>query len=497
MIIFDTTGRIISTNATAKEIFGYNKGFCPKKIDELFDKKNQELLWEICHALLNKEVRHNNMLIIPDLIKDGKQVVLELYFNNHVEVGGESLIAVMVRDETRKWKDKHELRQSHERFKKIFKKNPVAQIIVCARDGVIIDINEQFQELFGYSREEVIGRDIAAIGLDHNGMSAIQSVQKKAINGHETTVCIKNGQPITVLQSLVMIKVDDMPHIFWTFVDITERIEAETHLMQLYDELEAKVQDRTKDLTVMLEREKHMNDMKSRFVSMASHEFRSPLTTILASTNLLETYIKQSDTENIAKRLARINSSVKRLTETLEDFLSLDKIEQGQTKSHMALFDLKKFTEDILNQTESSLKKGQAIECTHTGGQHIIQDENILKTIVTNLLSNASKYSEEGSTIKWSVAVKRKKIIITITDNGIGIPADEQDYIFSQFFRAKNAEVYQGTGLGLNIVKKYIDILGGKISFVSTENIGTTFIVELPVINKKIENPGLQQALFN
>ncbi len=261
-----------------------------------------------------------------------------------------------------------------------------------------------------------------------------------------------------------------------------EQEQTEDQLKQLNKELEHKVQQLTADLTSLLEREKIMNDLKSRFVSMASHEFRTPLTNVLVSTGLLETHIQRRDDEKCAKHIARIKSSVKILTEILEDFLSLNKIEQGQVKPFVTTIDIEEFAEKTTNELAASLKKDQSIIYTVSGAISVKQDINMLKKIMLNLLSNASKYSAEEKTIKWDITVRNNRLVMTVTDSGIGIPVKDQPHIFSRFFRAKNVETMQGTGLGLNIAKKYVELLNGKISFVSMENAGSTFTVEIPVL---------------
>ena len=253
-------------------------------------------------------------------------------------------------------------------------------------------------------------------------------------------------------------------------------------LQQLNEELKQKVQQLTTDLTNILAREKELNDLKSRFVSMASHEFRTPLTNVLVSTGLLETHIQRRDDEKCAKHIARIKSSVQTLTEILEDFLSLNKLEQGQVRPFVTVIDLEEFADEISNELAPTLKKGQCIIYSVKGTISVKQDVNMLKNIMLNLLSNASKYSAEEQAIKWGITVQNDKIIMAVTDSGIGIPVKDQPHIFSRFFRAKNVETLQGTGLGLNIAKKYAELINGKISFVSTENAGTTFTVEVPVL---------------
>ncbi len=490
ILIFDKTGKIADINPAAKEFFGIGiNADNPKNVKDLIGIKYHEELWDICNRLLDHTEKKGtgNTLVIHNEGNREKNLILGLHLNNHIKLQENRYIAAFVTDETGRWKEKHELRQSHERFRKIFKYNPVAQLIIRESDSHIIDANNKFLNLFGYELDEVIGKDTASIGLDHCKECKVK-ISEAPDEHHIDNDCeyeaqIKSGKVINLLQSYVLIKLHDVTHEIWSLADITEQKAAEGELKRSNEELEKKVTERTKDLANLLEREKRMNELKSRFVATASHEFRTPLTTILASAGLVETYARRMDTEKCLKHIDRIKASVELLTEILEDFLSLDKIEQGNVKPNITSFNLEDFAGNVMREAESTLKKGQSIEYSLTGDMIIKQDHNILKNTMLNLLSNAIKYSGEGANISWDISAQRDKTIITVADNGIGIPFDDQPYIFSRFFRARNAETIQGTGLGLNIVKKYIELLHGKISFVSTENAGTSFILELPVIN--------------
>lgn len=255
----------------------------------------------------------------------------------------------------------------------------------------------------------------------------------------------------------------------------------------LYIKLERLVKERTLELTQSLEKEKALNDAKSRFVSMASHEFRTPLSSILSSVYLIEKYIEITDgnnqseyTDKRKKHILRIKKSINHLTEILNDFLSLDKLTQGKIEVKKEEIDLKVFSEEIIEEIKSILKPGQFINYSFNGESNIFQDKRILKNIYLNLLSNAIKYSPEDKPILLNIDVTKKKVTIRVEDEGIGIPEDEQNNIFTKFFRAKNALNEEGTGLGLSIVKRYLELLDGAINFTSRTDEGTLFIVQFP-----------------
>lgn len=237
-----------------------------------------------------------------------------------------------------------------------------------------------------------------------------------------------------------------------------------------------------RELVKTLAKEKELNTLKSRFVTMASHEFRTPLSTILSSTFLLENYTGRQLESEKKKHLDRIKRSVHGLTELLNDFLSLDRLEEGVVQVAYKPVSLKLFGEDLLQEISLIKKEEQKIVFEWSGDEvEVLIDKQLVRNILLNLLSNAIKYSPISSTIGLTISVTSKNIKFKVSDNGIGIPAEEQKFIFNRFFRANNTSEIQGTGLGLNIVKRYVKLLKGRIRFQSRLNRGTIFIVTLPL----------------
>jgi PAS domain S-box-containing protein len=246
-----------------------------------------------------------------------------------------------------------------------------------------------------------------------------------------------------------------------------------------------KEKEASKKLELSLKKEKEINEMKSRFVSMASHQFRTPLSTILSSTSLIDSYIKKDKIENTAKHIKRIKNSVKGLTDILNDFLSSDKLESQMVKVNVSKIDVNIFLNDLVEILQTITKEGQNIKTTiSTDCKYIHSDSNILKNIIFNLISNAIKYSNENQDIYLNVYIANNNLSLNVIDNGIGIPLEDQKNLFTRFFRAQNAQNYNGTGLGLNIIKSYLDLLKGNINFESQENKGTKFTVEIPLKNE-------------
>jgi signal transduction histidine kinase len=244
------------------------------------------------------------------------------------------------------------------------------------------------------------------------------------------------------------------------------------------EELELRVQQRTNDLNAALIREQELNELKSRFVSMASHEFRTPLSVVLSSTALISKYSEYENDERIQKHLIRIKSSIHNLRTILNDFLSLDKLEQGNVEMECDIFDFNVFMSDVVDDIRLLQKKNQGVNHSHQGDSQISLDQKKLWYIMANLVSNAIKYSDAEVHVRSEN--KDGLLTITVQDSGIGIPVEEQPFLFTKFFRAKNTVNVQGTGLGLTIVKRYVDLMSGKITLLSKRDEGTTITVQLP-----------------
>jgi PAS domain S-box-containing protein len=237
-----------------------------------------------------------------------------------------------------------------------------------------------------------------------------------------------------------------------------------------------------------IEKERELTLMKSKFVTMASHEFRTPLTTILSSAFLLENYKGEELERRKVQHLDKIKQAVNNMTELLNDFILLGKLEEGKVKINSSSIDLSQFQEDLDQELTALKKKEQIIEWKLSGENHVYLDKQLLRSVFINLIGNALKYSAPESTVKVLISVTSKALQLRVIDSGIGIPRDEQSHIFERFFRAQNAANIGGTGLGLNIARKHIKLMKGTIEFQSELNEGTTFTVTLPLANTSQAN---------
>jgi signal transduction histidine kinase len=271
----------------------------------------------------------------------------------------------------------------------------------------------------------------------------------------------KNGETFFVSLNITPIKdaYNNTSNYLGIAIDISEKKKAETELVSA------------------LEKEKELNELKSRFVSMASHEFRTPLSAVLSSAYLLSKYVKEGEQPQRQKHIQRIVASVTSLTEILNDFLSVGKIEEGNIHPNFKLFDLTKLMQEVIQDVQHLLKNEQTIAYGHTGEPEVLLDPSMTKHIVTNLLSNAIKFSFESSEIKVATDKTDNRVTLSVKDSGIGIPEEDKENLFKRFFRSSNVTNIQGTGLGLHIVGKYTELMHGEIACNSKEGEGTEFTI--------------------
>ncbi len=386
---------------------------------------------------------------------------------------------------------KNKFHESEAGFSVLFQHASIG-IIVAGKTGRIEVVNPSAEKLFGYANSELVGQSIELlipenlrkVHSDHRENYFQKPKARPMGLGMELYARKKNGVIFPVEISLGYYELSGEKKAMAFVTDISQRLQAQKELKKVNEELEDRIHERTLELTEALSREKELNEMKSRFVSMASHEFRTPLSAVLSSISLVERYMEPGQEEKRKKHIERIKSSVKNLTDILNDFLSLDKLEQGKLEILLAVFDLQEFSQDIADEMSGMLKPGQHIRLIHLGEKEIVQDKKILRNVMFNLLSNASKYSDEQKEIEMQTEVRNKLVTIKVSDHGIGIPEEEQKNLFGKFFRAKNALNIQGTGLGLNILKRYVELMNGSVHFTSKLNKGTTFVVEFPQHDK-------------
>jgi PAS domain S-box-containing protein len=393
--------------------------------------------------------------------------------------------------------------------------------IVLTDEGKIMLFNPAAEKMFGYKSTEIIKLPIELLIPDqyqhhhhHLREQFYEHPSNRAMgHGRDLNGKKKDGTTFPVEVSLSYYRLADKLYVIAFIIDITQRKEIEQSMLQqknqlekisteirkLNAELEAKVEERTMilkealqrleqsqiELSEALDKERQLNEIKSRFVSMASHEFRTPLSTVLSSASLLAKYTNTEDQDKRTRHIEKIKTSVKHLNDILEDFLSLGKLDEGKLSSHPIEFDLQEFITDTVDEMKGLLKKDQFFNVEYEGNTLICSDKKLLKNIFINLITNAIKFSDEGTAITINSRADEKEAVIHVIDSGMGIGEEDQLHLFSSFFRGGNAMNIQGTGLGLHIVKRYLDLMGGQVSLKSKLNQGTTITITIPV--NKIE----------
>lgn len=236
-----------------------------------------------------------------------------------------------------------------------------------------------------------------------------------------------------------------------------------------------------KEIADALAQQQELNELKSRFVSMISHEFRTPLSTILSSTQLLERYWDTFTDEKRKKHFPKIEIAVARMTSLLDDVLFIGRTDSNKAAFTPKLLNIKQYCLDVIEEVSVIGYGANRVEFTYEGSvETIMADDKLLRHILVNLLSNALKYSPQSEMIEFTVQSLPERVVFGVKDHGIGIPKEEQPRLFEVFHRATNVGNIQGTGLGLSIVKRSVVLHGGTIDVESAEGVGTTFRVELP-----------------
>lgn len=486
LLIVNDKFKIIDFNQRLLEMFGYN-------YDELI---SQDLNILIPSSILQK---HNTYVkqykakpqkkqmgigrVLEARTKDNQLFYIETSLN-HLSLNGDMFFVAIITDITKRVEAERKLKELNEKLELEVEKRTKALFesqdlyTAVARNfpnGTINVFDKDFNYIFaegkelyklGITSEKLIGTSY----LNRLSPEIRPNIKKellKAFKGEERNFELNYKKQVYYINVVPLKnKKNNIDKILLVETNITKEKES------------------SKKLEQSLKKEKEINEMKSRFVSMASHQFRTPLSTILSSTSLIDSYIKKDKIENTTKHIKRIKNSVKGLTSILNDFLSSDKLDSKMVEVNLSNIDVNTFFNNLAEELQTITKEGQIIKKTiSTDSEFIYSDTNILKNVIFNLISNAIKYSDENQTIYLNVDITKNNLKISVIDKGIGIPQSDQKNLFNRFFRAQNAQNHKGTGLGLNIVQSYLDLLKGNINFESQENKGSKFIVEIPLKN--------------
>ncbi|WP_084273368.1 PAS domain-containing sensor histidine kinase [Maribacter antarcticus] len=348
--------------------------------------------------------------------------------------------------------------------------------------GLVNEWNQTSEKITGFTKDEVLGKDLVQNYITEDYRESVKKVLDDALLGQETAnyefpLFAKDGQRVMVLlnSSTRRDAKGKITGVLGVGQDITE-------LDGYRNELELKVNERTLKLNQALEKQKELNELKSRFVSTASHEFRTPLSSINFAAGSIKKYWAKMEPILVQKKLDKIEDQVLHMTKLLDDILIVGKAEAGKIIQHPIDINLGDFMSEIIDEVSSACEKSHDIELIDVEGlktTDIFIDEKSGRNIFINLIGNAVKYSPTTKNITVVLSSEKEHTVITITDYGIGISKAELKTIFKPFSRGKNVDLIQGSGLGLTIVKEAIDAIGGKIIVNSTLGNGTSFIIKI------------------
>ncbi|MCI0536138.1 MAG: PAS domain S-box protein [Verrucomicrobiales bacterium] len=473
VITMDAKGVIRGWNAQAERTFGWTAAeaigqrldstIIPPSHRDAYASGLQRFLATGQGMLMNKRIE------VAALHRDGHEFAVELAITP-LQMGDTWVFSGFARDITERKQAEARLRESEERFSRAFHGSSATLAILEAESGRYLDVNEAFVKAYGYSREEVLGRTSKELGLWEDLEQRAEAFRQYARDGRlrdfESRLRTRRGDLRVVLQSGDYIKLGDRNCILSVGIDITARKAAEIELLK------------------NLAREKELGEMKTGFVSLVSHEFRTPLGVIMSATEVLQRYFDRLSAEKRARHLEMIFRSTKNLATLIEEVLVLGKVEEGRMQFTPAPIALESFCRTLADEVTSATNAVCPIQF-HAAGSFdaAVSDESLLRHILTNLLSNAVKYSEPGTPVEFLIERRNGNAVFTVRDRGIGIATEDQERLFSSFTRGRNVGERPGSGLGLVIVQRCVTLHGGEIDLKSAPGKGTTVTVQLPVFD--------------
>lgn len=480
IVVVNSKQVIVATNDPSNQLFGYEK---------------DELLGQSLNILIPKKYHHSHKKHVSNFMdnsgkrqlghgrdlyglrKNGTMFPVEIGLNPFT-IYDNNYVMTLIVDITERKKAEEELKH----WANIFHESLNEIYIFDAKTLKFLNVNTGAQNNIGYNFEELKTMTPIDIKPDFNEYLFKKTI-KPLLNGTEnklvfnTTHLRKDGSKYPVEVHLQRSNSGDAETLVAIILDITER---ENYTAKL----EQTVKKRTQQLQEALHKEKELNELKTKFLSLVSHEFKTPLSAILTSSTLIGKYTKSNQQENRDKHIKTIENKVKYLNNIINDFLSIERLESDKVNYKYSTFPLSKVVNEVVYQANMLLKAGQNIIYPDSINDIVLDfDEKILELILTNLINNAIKYAPEHTDIEVKAWTEKNLLKIEILDFGIGIPEQEQKFVFNRYFRAENALLTQGTGIGLNIVKSHLENLGGQITFTSKENIGSTFTVTIPINN--------------
>ncbi|HCF30275.1 MAG TPA: hypothetical protein DEV81_24445 [Cyanobacteria bacterium UBA11049] len=456
----DTEGKYILINAWFSILFDIGKDEIKGKTDyDLFPAETAEIFQAHDQAVLKAKTPLDWEEVV--LHPDGPHTYLAVKFPLYNRAGEPYAVCGISTDITERKLAEDALRSSMATNRALLNAIPDLMFRIN-REGIFVNFKAAKNnnllmlksEFLGKHLDEVLPQEVAQLTMN----SVEQALQTGEVQIFECQLMADN-----LLDYEIRIAVSAENEVMAIVRDITERKQVEA------------------DIRTALEKEKELSELKSRFISMASHEFRTPLATILSSAELIEHYSHKWNEEKKLSHLQRIQTSVKHMTGLLNDVLLIGKAEEGKLECKPTPIDILHFCRDLVEDIELTTSSHTIAFHPQCQTTTACIDEKLLRHILSNLLSNAIKYSPAGGTVNFDLICKQEEVVFRVQDRGIGIPVADQAQLFNSFHRASNVGTISGTGLGLAIVKKSVDLHKGKIAVQSELRVGTTFTVTIPL----------------
>lgn len=469
IFVKDYDGRFVLANPSIANIYNTTIDALIGKTDADFNPTRQEV--DDFLAADRMVITSGKLLFTEEPITNsiGKTHWLQTTKVPIVSADGKSKYVMGVSTDITERKEAEEaLRESEEKYRFLVE-TMRGGLAVFDTEFRVIYINDRFCELMGYSREEVIGKQPVDF-VDAANSPLVQWHLERRQNAESTTYEVpllrKDGRQIHVLVSgsPLLDKQGKYNGSIVVVTDISIQKQGEETLRQA------------------LAKEKELGDLKTRFVSMASHEFRTPLATILALVETLSAYRHKLPEEQIEQRFDKIKDQVRHLKDIMEDVLMLARMQARRVEFNPVKLDLDTLARSVLDEFESRVDVKCRLEYAVSEGSHeVVLDRKLMRQIINNLVSNAIKYSLEGNVVRVYLECANSEVILKISDEGIGIPEADLPHLFEPFHRAANVGAISGTGLGLVITKEAVDLHGGTIAVESQQGVGTTFMIRIPI----------------
>jgi PAS domain S-box-containing protein len=479
----DNQGLVNEWNQTSEDITGFTKNEVLGKdlVQTYITEGYQEAVKKVLdNALLGIETANYEF---PLFAKDGTRVMVLLNSSTRRDANGKITGVLGVGQDITQIDTLRTASESIAKELRQFIETANAPIFGIDNQGLVNEWNQTSEDITGFSKNEVLGKDLVKTYITEDYQKAVKKVLDNALLGEETAnfefpLFTKDKKPLMVLlnSSTRRNANGKVTGVLGVGQDITE-------LVGYRKKLELRVNQRTLKLNKALEKEKELNELKSRFVSTASHEFRTPLSAINFAAGSIKKYWTKMEPTMIEKKLHKIEDQVMHMKKLLDDVLIVGQAEAGKITYNPVYVNLGNFINEIIEEVYNSynkLHKILLIDAEELKSSTIFIDEKLGRNIFINIISNAVKFSPDADKVTIEFSSEKNYTVISVTDFGIGIPKSELKSIFNPFTRGENVDLIQGTGLGLSIVKGAIDVLGGKIIVNSTIGSGTSFIVKIP-----------------